>query len=392
MLERSKAMKKTISIYFSDTLKNTQDTDIYKWLCQRYTVVVDPIHPDFLFYDIFGDDYKRYSRTQTVKIFVPTEDETANFNECDYAAGFARLNYAERYFRRCADLEELDASIQDRSCVSEQLLNRKFCNFIYSNPYYGEGALLRQKFCQKLMEYKRVDCPGRVLNNMDRNVIEDVYFNDWRESKRRFQAQYKFTIAFENDATDGWVTEKMPDAMRAFSLPIYYGDCGITKDFNPKSFINSADFNHHLDKLVEKVIELDKNDEAYLAMLREQPMQPDFRFDGRERFKQWIFDIIEKGRAFNKDPRDISRNKTRMRAIKDDYRAQHGIKEDFSFPTVTAAIPTNDLRMFLNDYKSQKYCFKKWRYELLSKILWGKLRQKYKEKYQNLKKEIWETK
>ncbi len=385
-------MKKTISIYYTDVLKPIEETDIYKWLTERYTVIVDPINPEFLFYDIFGDDYKKYQGC--VKIFIPTEDETANFNECDYAAGFARLSYGERYFHRSFCLDEIPSSIQNRSSVTEALLNRKFCNFIYSNPCYGEGAFLRQELCKKLMQYKQVDCPGRVLNNMDRNVIDDVYFGDWRESKRQFQAQYKFTIAFENDATDGWVTEKMPDAMRAFSVPIYYGDPGVNNDFNSKAFVNLADYEFDLDKLVERIIELDNDDAAYLAILKEQPMAADFKFDGEERFKEWIYSIIEKGRKpFNKDPRDISRNKIRMRAIKDDYRAQHNIPNENQLQTKENTISyDSDLRMFLTDYKAKKYRLKKLRYKILSKILFGKARKRYKEKYKNLEKFIEEIK
>jgi hypothetical protein len=378
-------MKKTISMYYTDVLESVEDTIIYKWLTERYTVIVDPINPDFLFYNIFGDDYKKYHGC--VKTFIVNEDEAPNFNECDYAAGFVRLSYGDRYFRRVPDLCELDKSIQDRSSVSEAMLNRKFCNFIYSNPCYGEGAYLRQELCKKLMEYKRVDCPGRVLNNMDRSVIEEIYFNDWRGSKRKFQSNYKFTIAFENGATEGYITEKVLDALMAFSVPIYYGDPDVNLDLNPKAFINAADYGFDLDKIVQRVIELDNDNDAYLAMLREKPMQPDFRFDGTERFKEWIFSIIEKGRKpFNKDPRDVSRNKTRMRAIKNEYRAQHGIRnEDFIGMSTSNS---SDFAMFLTDYKKKKYRLKKLRYEILSKILFGRARKKYQEKYIALKQKI----
>lgn len=385
-------MKKVIRIYYSDVLKTTEDTEIYQWLTERYTVIIDPINPDFLFYDIFGDDYKKFNNC--VKIFLPTEDETADFNKCDYAAGFAHMQYGDRYFRRSFCLDELTPDIQDRSSVSEKLLNRKFCNFIYSNPCYGEGALLRQEFCKKLMTYKHVDCPGRVLNNMNSNVIEDIYFNDWRESKRKFQSQYKFTIAFENDATDGWVTEKMPDAIRAFSVPIYYGDPNVNQDFNSKSFINVADFGFDLDKVVERIIELDNDNQAYLEILKESPLNQDFRFDGQERFKQWVFSIIEKGRKpFNKDPRHISCDKKRMRAIKNEYRIKHGIRNDSYLEgnPNSKDFPFADLQMFLTDYKAKKFRLKKWRYKFLSKLLFGPLRKKYKEKYKQIKQKIREA-
>lgn len=367
-------MQKTISIYYTDVIKPIKETDIYKWLTEKYTVIIDSKNPEFLFYDIFGDDYKKYNNC--VKIFVPTEDETANFNECDYAAGFARISYGDRYFHRSFCLDELEPSIQQRSFDAAALLNRKFCNFIYSNSNCGEGAFLRQEFCKKLMKYKHVDCPGKVLNNMDRSVIDDVYVGDWRESKRQFQSQYKFTIAFENDATDGWVTEKMPDAIRAYSIPIYYGDPGINNDFNEKAFINLADYDYDLDKLVQRVIELDNNDEEYLAMLREQPLSTKFQFDGNERFKNWIYSIIEKGnKPLNKDPRNISRNKKSMRAIKKWYRAEHNIPdEDLQNTINTSAILA----------KNKIYCLKILKYTILYKFSFGKKQKKYKEKYNEL--------
>lgn len=38
----------------------------------------------------------------------------------------------------------------------------KFCNYIYSHPGRNNA---RQAFCEKLMRYKLVDCPGKSLNN-----------------------------------------------------------------------------------------------------------------------------------------------------------------------------------------------------------------------------------
>ena len=379
-------MKKKITIYFTDVLQLTENTEIYKWLTERYTVIIDPINPEFLFYDVFGDDYKKFHGC--VKVFLPTEDEIPNFNECDYAAGFAHMTYGERYFRRSFILEELTPNIQDRSIVTKNLLNRKFCNFIYSNPCYGEGALLRQEFCKKLMGYKHVDCPGRILNNMDRSVIDEIYTNDWRGSKRKFQSEYKFTIAFENGATDGWITEKMPDAMLAFSVPIYYGDPNVNEDFNPKSFINVADYNFDLDKVVDCIIKLDNDDEAYMSMLKQSPMSPYFQFNRKEQFKEWIFSIVEKGSVpFNKDPRNISRNKRWLRAIKNEYRKEHNIRNDAIFG-INEDTFSDDLQIFLTDYKAHKYRFKKWRYKILSKISFGKTRKKYTEKYKCLKKSL----
>ena len=90
----------------------------------------------------------------------------------------------------------------------------------------------------------------------------------------------------------------------AFSIPIYWGNPLVTKDFNPKAFINCNDYDNDFDAVIERIKELDNDPDKYLAMLRENPMQPDFDFDQNKKFEQWLINIIEKGnQPFNKDPR-----------------------------------------------------------------------------------------
>lgn len=386
--------KKKISYWYVDGHANPEDYYIYHWLRERFNVVLDELDPDLLFYDVFGDKYLRYK--DSVRIFMPTENEIPNFNRCDYATGFASLSYGERYFYHNFGLDNIREDFQDRSAVTDDFANRKFCNFIFSNGLYGEGTQLRQELCKRLMKYKRVDCPGKVMNNMDRSVINDVYVGDWRASKINFQRQYKFTIACENEATDGWTTEKMPDAMRAYSLPIYYGNWNVTRDFNPKAFVNVADFDFDLDKVVERIIYLDTHDDEYLAMLREKPLQDDFRYYDEKKFKEWIFHIAEKGRQpFNKDPRNLQYKPT-WAGASTWYRGIQGIKDtslvgqlrDIIQAAYLSAEKDDAREMFFRDYLKKKYRFRLLRYWLLKHITFGAMKKKYKEKYKKLKTKI----
>ncbi|MBR1945953.1 MAG: hypothetical protein IJ846_06670 [Alphaproteobacteria bacterium] len=381
--------KKKISYWYVDGHANPEDFFVYHWLKERYDVALDEINPDFLFYDVFGDKYLRYK--DSVRIFLPTEDEIPNFNRCDYGTGFVNLTYRDRYFFHNFGLDYITPAFQDRSAVTDDFVNRKFCNFIYSNAVCGEGALLRQELCKRLMKYKRVDCPGAVLNNMDRGVINDVYIGDWVTSKIQFQRQYNFTIACENDATDGWTTEKMPDAMRAYSLPIYYGNPDVTRDFNPKAFVNVADYDFDLDKVVERIIYLDTHDDEYLTMLREKPLQDDFRYFDENKFKEWVFHIIEKGRKpFNKDPRGLIEDKKMMADTSIWYRGVQGIKDTSLvgqlrdiIQAAHAFVEKDEVR-----YLRKKYCLRLLRYQLLKHITFGAMKKKYTEKYKKLKSRI----
>ncbi len=84
----------------------------------------------------------------------------------------------------------------------------------------GEGGRLRKEFCIELGKYKRIDCLGRILNNMS-GVIALRYDEEQWRGKIAFWRQYKFTITFENPKIPGYTTEKLWHAFLAGNIPIY---------------------------------------------------------------------------------------------------------------------------------------------------------------------------
>ena len=79
--------------------------------------------------------------------------------------------------------------------------------------------------------------------------------------------------------------------MIARCLPIYWGNPEINAEFNPRSFLNRADFASD-EALIEKIIELDNDDEKYLEYLR----QPYFHNDTPNLYfsRERILDFFEK--------------------------------------------------------------------------------------------------
>lgn len=293
-------MKKKIRINFSDWWDgfNKEVNRYYNMLKQYYEIEISE-DPEFLFYSCFGRNFKKYN---CVRIFGNGENVMPNFNDCDYGEGCDYLDYGDRYIRHINYF--INKSICNRDVVNNEFFNRRFCNFIYSNATSGEGAVLRQEFCQKLMEYKHIDCPGKILHNMDAEDELAPREGDWWASKLEFLKKYKFTIAFENSRSDGYTTEKLLQPLQSFSVPIYWGNALVTRDFNPKAFINCNDYDNDFDAVIERIKELDNDPDKYLAMLRENPMQPDYDFEHRKKYEQWLINIIEKGnKPFNKDPR-----------------------------------------------------------------------------------------
>ncbi|MDD7027486.1 MAG: glycosyltransferase family 10 [Lachnospiraceae bacterium] len=255
--------------------------------------------PDFLFYSVYGTGIEHYQYKNCVKIFWSAEGVLPDFNECDYALGFYPMDVGERYCQ--IPYLAFDSKIQDREQFRNSDISRKkFCNFIYSNFNNGKGAILRQEFCKKLMEYKMVDCPGKVLNNM-KDAIEARNAN-WAEGKKRFLRDYKFTIAFENVSMPGMITEKLYHSYLTGSIPIYWGAPDVGEIFNSASMVNCMQYDSW-EAVIERIIEIDKDDDEFRRIVQEKPFLNDSDTKGEQRKKEFLYKIIEKGNyAFEKDP------------------------------------------------------------------------------------------
>jgi hypothetical protein len=153
---------------------------------------------------------------------------------------------------------------------------KKFCAFVYLHdvPY-------RNRFFDMLSKYKKIDSPGRCRKNMPNigghaTPQASKTFSHYHKEKVDFIRPYKFVVAFENASQVGYTTEKIYHGFLADNIPIYWGNPLVHRDFNRKRFINAHEVKGlsakaRLDYLVEKIIELDRNDDLYLKMLREPP-------------------------------------------------------------------------------------------------------------------------
>jgi hypothetical protein len=57
------------------------------------------------------------------------------------------------------------------------------------------------------------------------------------------------------------------EPMTVNSIPLYWGNPRIDLEFNTKSFVNFYDFGD-FSKMIEYIIELDKNNDKYLEVFR----------------------------------------------------------------------------------------------------------------------------
>jgi hypothetical protein len=63
----------------------------------------------------------------------------------------------------------------------------------------------------------RVDCAGAFMNNT--NELKTIY----KDNKTEFLTQYQFNLCPENSNYEGYVTEKIFEAIQGGCIPIYWG-------------------------------------------------------------------------------------------------------------------------------------------------------------------------
>lgn len=123
----------------------------------------------------------------------------------------------------------------------------KLISVISSDKEITVGHKKRREFVQRLKLYfgEKIDVFGRGIYDF--------------EDKWDVLANYKYSIAIENDFCEDWVTEKFFDCLYAHTLPLYYGCPNLESIVDKGSFIriDIDDFEVSV-KIIEEAI---KNDE-----------------------------------------------------------------------------------------------------------------------------------
>ncbi len=257
---------KTVKIYFTGFWKsfNFEDNMFMYILKKRYTVVLDSQNPDFVICSPLGNPYE-YMKYDCPRIMYTGEFLSADFNAIDYFIGYDNIEFGDRSFRfplflwSDTGIFASDKPLSHDEAVKELHSKEYFCNYIF-----GHDTALgkREQILELLQKYKRVECAGKHRNNMPNNEIYTI------RTKRQLMKKCKFSITAESVCYPGYTSEKIVDAFRVNSIPIYFGDPTISNDFNTNSFIDCLQYDS-IEKAVEKVIEIDQNDDLYVDMLCE---------------------------------------------------------------------------------------------------------------------------
>ena len=273
-----------IRVNFCDFWPGFEQNNLFMKFLERHFPVKIDVNPDYLFFSVYGSKHLKYEKG--IKILFTGENLVPDFNLCDYAMGFHYLEFEDRYLRfplyiyyqwyyNLIDTEHINLA---KTLGNEALLQRKFCNFIYSNNLNADP--IRDLFFHQLSKYRKVDSGGRHLNNIGGPV----------KNKMEFIKNYKFTIAFENSSVPGYTTEKLIEPILMRSLPVYYGNPLVHMDFLPGTFINFK--NQSIEEVISEIIRLDQDDDQYLTVLKRSKFQPDNSLDNWEKKLIEFFETV----------------------------------------------------------------------------------------------------
>ena len=274
--------KPILKLYFTDfwnvwDMHNNYFTNILK---KDFEVEITPNDPDIIIYSWEGQDFKNYN---CIRIYYTPENGMApKYKECDFSLSFEywkdkRNLRVPNYLLYDIDPGQLDKSKMDVQKIIDSKTG--FCSMLVSNPNTKE----RNDFFHLLSKYKKVDSGGKHLNNIGGRV----------ENKYHFIANYKFNICFENCIHPGYTTEKIVEAMKCMTVPLYWGNPLIKLEFNSNSFFNFWDY-ENTDSMIEDIIEHDKSADKYYKKFIEPWFEdgiPNQYFDN-QRTRKFLYDII----------------------------------------------------------------------------------------------------
>ena len=105
---------------------------------------------------------------------------------------------------------------------------QKFACAFVSNPLND----LRTRLVITLAQMGYLDSYGLIGNNTG---------GRYQGNPTEKMKEYKFNICFENASHEAYVSEKLPNTLRAGIVPVYWGCPNIYKYFNKNRFINLQD-------------------------------------------------------------------------------------------------------------------------------------------------------
>nr|WP_317468130.1 glycosyltransferase family 10 [Bacteroides hominis (ex Liu et al. 2022)]MDV6151804.1 glycosyltransferase family 10 [Bacteroides hominis (ex Liu et al. 2022)] len=219
-------------------------------------------------YSIFAPMWLNYLDRNDIRIFIERENlhkkhmqqwlhRFLDNKRIDLSLGFDEINHPQymrfpfwlmwNIFSPTATHNEIKQQIKQMNSPENQAYeNRKFCAFLCNHDDIG-----RKKIFNQLNGIDKVDCDGALFHNNDELKLK------YDDDKLKYLTHYRFNLTPENSNYDGYVTEKLFEAIYAGCVPIYHGSDNRPEAnvLNPKAivFIEMGKDNNDAIKLIEEL-------------------------------------------------------------------------------------------------------------------------------------------
>ncbi len=293
-------MPQNIPIAITDTYSSQS---LFAWLAAHFPVELVPEadfrEADYLIGGDFGYNHELFAG---VKVFMTGENHSADLNNYDYALTHDLVEDDRRHrlpFWQVAPLftPELRAlAVHEPAPITPEELEaerRGFCSFICRNSVCRK----RNHFVRRLNALRKVDCAGPFMNNVGFLLPKGV------RHKLDYQRGRLFSVAYENEASPGYQTEKIMDALLSRSIPLYWGNPEVETEFNPEAFVHARRFPSEK-ALIRHIMEL-AEDPARMAAIINAPRYRDP--DVLDKAEQALIDFFS--RIFERGPGAVRRTR-----------------------------------------------------------------------------------
>jgi len=256
-------IRPTLRLDFTDFgCLNKAENWFTRILRRDFTVEIND-KPDLLIFQEGGHLNRLYTCR---KLFWTGESILPDWNRTDYSLSCHYLddprNLRFPYYVWGSEATPEDLVKKTGESNFGAVRRQHFCSAVISNANRRRTSR-RVEFFKKLHSRKPLLSGGRFMNN----IGEPLPMGG--RPKFAFNQSCRFHLCFENKELPGYTTEKLVDAMWARSIPIYWGNPLVGREFNTKSMLCRYDYPDD-ETFIERILEVDK-DPALYAEIQEQP-------------------------------------------------------------------------------------------------------------------------